>query len=294
MQKASSAVCTCCFRICSLSEGRDVRVFFYLMYCTSPYGSGWLFVLKPLPSHGLDPLSCSDSALTSEIVNPFRYSGRIPWMGDRPTYARQYTYDIHLCFEWDSDITRPLRPASYWSWSQTRLRVSGSFVCKDRRSRKTLLIRVDSTSTCHALWCQEYRTTGSVTFYYCCRIIYYHVIILVAFFSLTVHYTTARPTPHASTVRLGNALGYKSHSSTCLVLSVTASGQVAFYPVVYRGQCGRGVKLTADLHLMPRLRMCGPIPPLPHTSSWSGSWLSEGISLPSPHLIIFVVMITVG
>jgi hypothetical protein len=30
------------------------------------------------------------------------------------------------------------------------------------------------------------------------------------------------------------------------------------------------------LHLVPRLRMCGPIPPLPHKSSWRSAYLSSG------------------
>jgi hypothetical protein len=32
----------------------------------------------------------------------------------------------------------------------------------------------------------------------------------------------------------------------------------------------------------PRLRMHGAIPPLPHTSSWHGAYLSTGTSLPLP------------
>jgi len=32
----------------------------------------------------------------------------------------------------------------------------------------------------------------------------------------------------------------------------------------------QGVELTVYLYLMPRLRMHGVIPPLPHTSSWRG------------------------
>jgi len=31
---------------------------------------------------------------------------------------------------------------------------------------------------------------------------------------------------------------------------------------------------------LPRLRMHGAIPPLPHTSSWHGAWLSTGTTLP--------------
>jgi hypothetical protein len=34
----------------------------------------------------------------------------------------------------------------------------------------------------------------------------------------------------------------------------------------YRGKRGRGVKLTTRLHLVPRLRMCGVIHPLPQYS----------------------------
>jgi hypothetical protein len=34
--------------------------------------------------HGLGPLTCSDSELTSGTKNSFRYTCRIPWTGDRP------------------------------------------------------------------------------------------------------------------------------------------------------------------------------------------------------------------
>jgi len=34
---------------------------------------------------------------------------------------------------------------------------------------------------------------------------------------------------------------------------------------------GRGVKLTTRIHLVPRLRMHGTEPSLPHTSSWGGT-----------------------
>jgi hypothetical protein len=37
---------------------------------------------------------------------------------------------------------------------------------------------------------------------------------------------------------------------------------------------GWGVKLTTHLHVVPRLRMCGYILPLPHTSSRRGTYLS--------------------
>jgi hypothetical protein len=42
------------------------------------------------------------------------------------------------------------------------------------------------------------------------------------------------------------------------------------------GAIYRGEKLTAHLHLQPRLRTRGTIPPLPPTSSWRGSYLKRG------------------
>jgi hypothetical protein len=42
----------------------------------------------------------------------------------------------------------------------------------------------------------------------------------------------------------------------------------------------RGVKLTTQHHLVPRLGMCGAIPPLPYTVSWRGAYLSTRITLP--------------
>jgi hypothetical protein len=51
----------------------------------------------------------------------------------------------------------------------------------------------------------------------------------------------------------------------------TGSGaHPASYPVGAGGNTAGGVKLTTRLHLTPRLRMCGAIPPLPHTSPWHG------------------------
>jgi len=38
-----------------------------------------------------------------------------------------------------------------------------------------------------------------------------------------------------------------------------------------RGYSGRVLKLTTHLHVSPRSRMCGDIPPLPTTSSWRGA-----------------------
>jgi len=40
---------------------------------------------------------------------------------------------------------------------------------------------------------------------------------------------------------------------------------------VYRGHNSRGAKPIAHLHLVPKLIMCGTIPPLPHVSSWCGA-----------------------
>jgi hypothetical protein len=44
-----------------------------------------------------------------------------------------------------------------------------------------------------------------------------------------------------------------------------------FFP---RRQSDRGVKLTTYRHLVPRLKMCGAIPPLSHTSAWHGAQIS--------------------
>jgi hypothetical protein len=48
-----------------------------------------------------------------------------------------------------------------------------------------------------------------------------------------------------------------------------------------RGKRGRGVKLTAHVHLVPRTRMRGRLLPLPHTPSWGGAW-STGTFWPLP------------
>jgi hypothetical protein len=50
--------------------------------------------------------------------------------------------------------------------------------------------------------------------------------------------------------------------------------------------------MTTHLRLVPKLRIRGAIPPLPHTSSWSGAWLSTGSFLPSPYLLVFPVSYT--
>jgi hypothetical protein len=55
------------------------------------------------------------------------------------------------------------------------------------------------------------------------------------------------------------------------------------HPASYRmGNVGRSVKLITNLHLLPSLRMLGAISPLPHTSSWRGTQLSTGTTLPLP------------
>jgi hypothetical protein len=50
--------------------------------------------------------------------------------------------------------------------------------------------------------------------------------------------------------------------------SLLSSGYHGLFPWV---KSGRGVKLTTHLHLVPRSRMRGTIPPLPSTSSWRGA-----------------------
>jgi hypothetical protein len=41
------------------------------------------------------------------------------------------------------------------------------------------------------------------------------------------------------------------------------------------GESGSGVKLINPLHLMPRSRICGVIPPLPSIPSWRGAHLKQ-------------------
>jgi hypothetical protein len=73
----------------------------------------------------------------------------------------------------------------------------------------------------------------------------------------------------------------------------------AFFPC---GLSGWYVKLTTHLHLVPKLRIRGAIPPFPHVSSWRGAHFSTGyvfvawylvkhrdnfaFTLPSTHSII--------
>jgi hypothetical protein len=54
----------------------------------------------------------------------------------------------------------------------------------------------------------------------------------------------------------------------------------AFYPMGTRGsfsgdEAAGGVKLTTHLHLVPKSRMRGSIPPLPTTPSWRGAQLKN-------------------
>jgi len=76
--------------------------------------------------HGLRPLACSVSELTSETVNPFGHFGRTPWTGDRPISmsipmqdSTNKDADIHPSLERDSnpravqDYTR-LRRRGFW------------------------------------------------------------------------------------------------------------------------------------------------------------------------------------
>jgi hypothetical protein len=46
--------------------------------------------------------------------------------------------------------------------------------------------------------------------------------------------------------------------------------------LLLRRHSGRGVKLTTNHHLMPRLRTRGAVPPLPHKSSLRDAQLSKG------------------
>jgi len=43
--------------------------------------------------HGLISLACSDSELTSEIINPFTHFDRIPWTGDQLIERPLHTQD---------------------------------------------------------------------------------------------------------------------------------------------------------------------------------------------------------
>jgi hypothetical protein len=49
------------------------------------------------------------------------------------------------------------------------------------------------------------------------------------------------------------------------------------------GTLSPGVKLTTHIHLVPKSRMHGTIPPPPSMSSWHGASLSMWTTLPSKH-----------
>jgi hypothetical protein len=62
--------------------------------------------------------------------------------------------------------------------------------------------------------------------------------------------------------------------------SLHPASRPALEPDGYQGlvpwrQSGRGVKLTTHLHLVPRSRIHGAIPPLSNTSSWRGAQLKH-------------------
>jgi len=42
------------------------------------------------------------------------------------------------------------------------------------------------------------------------------------------------------------------------------------------GALSSGAKMSTHLRQLPRLRMRGAMPPVPHTSSWRGTWLTRG------------------
>jgi hypothetical protein len=68
-------------------------------------------------------------------------------------------------------------------------------------------------------------------------------------------------------------------SSCGASVAQSVCGSPSFLSKGYRECSGRSVKLTTYLHLVPRLRMRGAILPLPHTSSWIGTYLSTGTTL---------------
>jgi len=60
------------------------------------------------------------------------------------------------------------------------------------------------------------------------------------------------------------------------------------------------MKLTTYIHLVPRLRVCGAMHPLPHASSWCSAWLSTGTyvlilylpAMPRPHMCLYPSIFT--
>jgi len=72
----------------------------------------------------------------------------------------------------------------------------------------------------------------------------------------------------------------KAQSLNCRLwepFSLLSNGYRGSYPLRKSGQ---SVKLTTHLNAVPRLRIRGDIPPLPHTCSWHGALLSTGTTLP--------------
>jgi hypothetical protein len=66
--------------------------------------------------HGLGPLTCSNSELTSVTINQFRHIGMTPWTGIAPSqghYLHRTTQhkneDMHLCTERDSNQNPSVR-----------------------------------------------------------------------------------------------------------------------------------------------------------------------------------------
>jgi len=57
----------------------------------------WKASLCIVTLHGLGPVSCSDSKLTSEYVNLFRRFSRTPWMGDRKTSTYTEQHNTEKC-----------------------------------------------------------------------------------------------------------------------------------------------------------------------------------------------------
>jgi hypothetical protein len=80
---------------------------------------------------GLGPLTCPDSELTAETMNPFRHFDRTPWTGDRsitkplPTQERttQKNLDLYQCLKRDSKSRYQCSngPRSYRSASESGL-----------------------------------------------------------------------------------------------------------------------------------------------------------------------------
>ena len=83
-----------------------------------------------------------------------------------------------------------------------------------------------------------------------------------------------------------NILLYRSSINSYRCAHTDTYGQIISWPhgspgLVFNGygglvpkrQSGRGVKLTAHIHVVPRLRMSGGITPLSHKPSWRGQGL---------------------